>query len=50
MEYQAADKVNQFQLYLERINLRSIVLSNKSKSQEITTVDTIFIELKNKQN
>lgn len=42
MEYQAAYKINEFRLYLERINLGSMVLSNKIKFQETTAVRYYF--------
>lgn len=42
MVCQAADKINKFQLYLvERMNLGSMVLNNKIKSQEAATYSKV---------
>jgi hypothetical protein len=42
MEHQTANKMHEFQPYLARINLGSIVLNNKSKCQEAVIVGYHF--------
>lgn len=47
MEYQAADKLMHFKLCLARMNLESMVLNDKNKSQEPTTVRYHFCRAQN---